>query len=53
MSPDRRTVLKGLAAGGVAVVGGGLVARRSWYDDETGPTHHDRSAPARAPLDDG
>jgi len=28
MSPDRRTVLKGLAAGGVAVVGGGLVIRQ-------------------------
>jgi hypothetical protein len=37
VSPDRRTVLKGLAAGGVAVVGGGLVARQVLDDDEPAP----------------
>jgi len=34
MSPDRRTVLKGLAAGGAVVVGGGLVARQVLDDGE-------------------
>lgn len=34
MSPDRRTVLKGLAAGGAVVVGGGLIARRGLDDGE-------------------
>ena len=34
MSPDRRTVLKGLAAGGAVVVGGGLIARQVLDDGE-------------------
>lgn len=34
MSPDRRTVLRGLAAGGAVVVGGGLVARQVLDDGE-------------------
>ena len=37
MSPDRRTVLKGLAAGGVVVVGGALVAQQVRDDDESAP----------------
>jgi len=34
VSPDRRTVLKGLAAGGAVVVGGGLIARQVLDDGE-------------------
>ena len=37
MSPDRRAVLKGLAAGGVLVVGGGLVAREVLDDADPAP----------------
>jgi hypothetical protein len=38
VSPDRRTVLKGLAAGGVVVVGGALVAQQVRDDEESVPT---------------
>lgn len=43
MSPDRRTVLKGLAAGGAVVVGGGLVARQVL--DEEDPALPTTTAP--------
>ena len=45
MSPDRRTVLKGLAAGGVAVVGGGLVIRQVLDDGEPAPPPTTAPAP--------
>jgi hypothetical protein len=37
VSPDRRTVLKGLAAGGVVVVGGAFVAQQVRDDDAPAP----------------
>lgn len=46
MSPDRRTVLKGLAVGGVVVIGGGLVARQVLDGDAAPPP---TTAPTRPP----
>ena len=49
MSPDRRTVLKGLGAGGV-VVGGGLVAWRL-LDDDGGSVEGGSTTTAPPPPD--